>query len=243
MTRGGVSSLAMFRLILIDVVQGTVITGSHDPVGMTRLGLGLHQKFIDVRFTVRHGHKMRIGSEFRLFMALPHHFDPALAFFLLDRCVLPSQTLSLSRLRNRRLIVTCPYLRTHRPQWRAVGRKSVQGMQEQSTPCPAIQGAGAPHLLVRSGQINLCRILRKNDGRLLGHAPARRLHVGLHDVVEIDLVVIEKSVGCGHLSISLASQWNARRRMSTTPREDFDDAVVQPRVLQVHTFHLIDCPW
>src|SRR5205085_11234669 len=142
--------------------------------------------------------------------SLSQGVNPALAFLLFNGRVFSPRR----PLRSRRwgAVVAGPHRGLHSSQRGAIRRKGVQWMQERATSNPLVQRSGADHLLVRPGEIDFRGVLYQNGHRLIGHASERGLDVGLQDVVEIHLVVVEKTIRGYRLAVASAPCSNPRGR-------------------------------
>ena len=88
----------------------------------------------------------------------------------------------------------------------------MQQMQQRAAAVSVVKRTGPVHLLLRSSQVQLGRVLDKQRDGLPGHTPVSRLDVRSENILELDLRVIEEAISRRHFGTVIASGRDAGRR-------------------------------
>src|SRR6516162_11021548 len=230
-----------YRFFLLILLQGPILTGTHDPVRVVRSLRCLGEQFIDIAFTVSQAHKLRLRLPAGFSLGLAQGDQPAITFFFFNRYDLPFP----ARLRRTPwfLVAAHNQLRMNGSQRRAVRRESLQGVEQHAPPRIAVKGASPGHLLFRSRHVDLGRILRQNNVPLRSDALASFNNVRLEHVFKSHVLVVKQAVRGHGLGGAAARTGDARIRLMRECVEHSHEPLVQSRIPQPQSLHFFQSPW
>jgi hypothetical protein len=131
------------------------------------------------------------------------------------------------RLGRQRLVVARPDRGAHRSQRRAIGSEGVQRMQKRAASRASIQRSCAVHLLRRTRQIDLGRILHQQRDILLRHAPPCGFHVRRENVIKTHLFIVKQTIRRDRLRMPPTGRWKARGRVRSQLSQHFCQTLIQ----------------
>ena len=124
----------------------------------------------------------------------------------------------------------------------ALGREGLHLMHQEAT-TQAIQRADALHFQLWRCHVDFGGVLHQQHRLLLSHTLSGPFDVGLENLVEGYLVVVEEPVGGLHLGSAAAGRWNAHGGTTAQGGQDRHRASVEPFITEVHTRHFLRGPW